>query len=362
MYKRILALLFLTYTTFSEPVSSEQIDDGDKGSAPHGNLINNVKTASKVYDAVNATANTVDAAKKVKSFDPSKFDAKGMSKDTFKKAKDWASAYTHAKGSLNQITRGILDKISKIINQASKRVELWRTTYPSIKRYANNVKLLADDTKNLAQSFRMSDLIDIDRKWSRHLEYNLAEFRSEYYYINNYLKKFRPKEESEFYHNSIVPIVNSSEFEYDETAKAAYALMPKPNAYRSVPRTTLEYCASSMFTLSALENQCKKPDTRDQTITAEMATFNNIDLELSNSSQSYADTRQLATYIEQERAKVRMQSLQATQIQSGAELRYANLLKRDEESRTESKDVYTSSLRVLCAGAGNYEILSATKR
>jgi hypothetical protein len=187
----------------------------------------------------------------------------------------------------------------------------------------------------------------------------LSEFRNTYYHIGNWLKTFEPEEEKNYMHSSIVPSMSKSEFCYDEISTEAYSRMPAQNQYRSVPRTTLEFCASSMYTLSELESESRAPDNEDKTITLEMATYKKIDFELSNPSQGYEDSRELATFIEQERAKIRLQSLKATQIQSAAELRYANLLKRDEEAKEASKNSYTNSLRVLCAGAGMYEMLQS---
>lgn len=362
----VLTVLFCSASiSFSAETENEEqtttIDDDDKGSAKYGNLIDKIETAEKAYDIVNAVGTGVDAAKKLKSYDPKKaLDLTKLKDKALKKALDWATKYTHSKGAFNKFMDETLKKVDKVITKASDRVDMWRTTYPSLKRYAQSLTRLTDDTKKLFCDWKPSDFLDIDRKWDRHLQENIDGYGYTFSHIRSYLKTFEPEEKKRFY-QGLIPEYDDQQFRADLLASRATDQMNEIDDFRKVPKRTIEFCAASMYSLSELESKSKAPSNSDNSVSSEQSSYKRIVEELSNSSQTYEDSRELAALIEQERAKIRIQQLQIDQIQSAVELRYTNLIKRDQEVLSEQSDLVKQSLQVMCSGKRIYKSLQGQK-
>jgi len=351
------------FSVLAEEPSTTTIDDGDKGSGKYGNLVDKVETAQKSYDALNAVSTGAKAAKGLKSFDPKKLiNLANLKKKAKEEALAWATKYTAAKGGFNTIARNILKKVDTIINRVSDRVDMWRTTWPTIKRYASSVKRLADNTKKIFHDFQFKDMWDIDRKWDRRLQANIDAYANTYANIAMFLKGFVEDDKKKFFRNSIVPSENDDRFRMDPLCILAQSRMVDLHPYRLVPENTLEFCSSTMYSLSEIESKNTAPDDTTPTLTKEEAAFQKIQTELENGDQTYEDSRELSALIEQERAKVSLQAIQITQLQSAVELRYANLIKRDKELQSEQADFYQRSSRIMCAGKETYEQLEERER
>lgn len=359
----VISSIFQIYSEESPNPESQvtTIDDGDKGSAKYGNLIDKVETAEKAYDAVNGVIAGVDAVKKLKSFDAKKaLSLKNLGSKAKEELMAWATKYTHSKGAFNRFMDVTLKKVDKVINKASDRVDMWRTTYPSIKRYAHSLTRLTDDTKQLFCDWKPKDMLDIDRKWDRHLQSNLDAYGKTFKHIRTFLKKFEPDDQKQFY-QSIIPEYDDDIFKADLLASRAKDEMSDIHDYRDVPHRTIQFCSATMYSLDEVESKSKSPSKEDGTISEEQSSFDHIVNELSNSSQTYEDSRELAAYIEQERAKIRIQQLQADQMKSAIELRYTNLIKRDQEIMADQSDMSKQSLQVICGGKRLYKILQGQK-
>jgi len=119
----------------------------------------------------------------------------------------------------------------------------------------------------------------------------------------------------------------------------------------------LDMCASTLYNLAVLESEYLGPsqDERDKrAITVQDNTENRILKELNNLEQTYVDTRELSSYIANERAKVRLQMTKAAQLLSNMEIHYANLLTHDKEIQDAQGVAFEQSLQVLFAGAEIY--------
>jgi hypothetical protein len=350
----LMFIILVNSALSAQEQASSTIDDGDKGSTKYGNLVDKLETAEKAYDAVNAISTGTDAAKRLKSFDPQKVDISKLSKKIKEEALAWATKYTSAKGGFNTFTKNILQKVDKVATKVSDRVDLWRTTWPTMKRYARSITHLADNSKQLFSDFKVSDLWDINRKWDRRLDANIHAYRNTFRHIRMFMNSFTSDERKEFYYSNIVPTENNDRFSADPLCVIAKNRMIDLHPYRDVPYRTLEFCSSTMFSLSEIDSMISSPDISTSTISKEDAVLKQIEDELTNPDQTYADSRELSSLIEEQRAKIGLEMIQITQLQSAVELRYANLVKRDKEATDQQEDFYKKSLKILCAGKSRY--------
>ena len=137
----------------------------DQTSAPLGQFFDpdNLDNINKLQGAASTAKDTkkgIDLAKD------------GKYKDV---AVDAFSKYQNSKVGLMNILQNFQKKASKIINLVSERVDKWRTTVPKIRAYTQKTLRYADDSYNFAKTFEMSDLWDIDRNFSKEMEYRIKK-------------------------------------------------------------------------------------------------------------------------------------------------------------------------------------------
>ncbi|MDQ3003696.1 MAG: hypothetical protein M3Y08_20860 [Fibrobacterota bacterium] len=133
----------------------------DQTSAPLGQFFDpeNLDNINTLQSGASAAKDTKKGADRIKS---------GKYKDA---ATDAFSKYQNSKVGLMNIIRNYQKKAYKIINLVSARVDKWRTTVPKIRSYTQRTIQYADDSFNFAKTFEMSDLWDIDRNFSKEMEY-----------------------------------------------------------------------------------------------------------------------------------------------------------------------------------------------
>ena len=85
--------------------------------------------------------------------------------------------YQNSKVGLMTLIRKIQKKTHAVISKASERVDKWRTTVPKIRSYSRRTLRYADGSYDFARTFEMSDLWDIDRDFSREMEWRLRQGR-----------------------------------------------------------------------------------------------------------------------------------------------------------------------------------------
>lgn len=139
----------------------------DQTSAPIGEFIDpeNLENIGKVQSG----AETARDAKRAKDL-AGQGKYKDMVQAQFQK-------YQNSKVGLITVVRKIQKKTHAVIQKASERVDKWRTTVPKIKSYTRKTLRYADDSYDFARTFEMSDLWDIDRDFSREMEWRLRQGR-----------------------------------------------------------------------------------------------------------------------------------------------------------------------------------------
>jgi len=79
------------------------------------------------------------------------------------------------------------DFLLDVLNTASDRIDMWRTTLPNIKAWGASTRRLVDNTRKVYSSFKWKDLWDIDREWSRQMERVNMRWINQYHGFMGYL-------------------------------------------------------------------------------------------------------------------------------------------------------------------------------
>lgn len=85
--------------------------------------------------------------------------------------------YQNSKVGLMNLIHKIQKKTNAVISKASEKVDKWRTTVPKLKAYTRKTLRYADDSYDFARTFEMSDLWDIDRDFSKEMEWRIRNGR-----------------------------------------------------------------------------------------------------------------------------------------------------------------------------------------
>jgi len=356
--KLVFVIIFVfTAIAYSDPMPPS---DQDRGSAQFLYYVDQLSTAETAWDNMKTGKQAYDAAKNAQNinlWDAAKKAALGS-----------VVKYRTSKASFIAMCTKALTWTNNILSKAAKRVDMWRTTYPTLVRYKDAALRLADDTKQLYSDFTWSKFFDPKRRWDKRRESLVNNYTNLYYSFSGYMKHLyyeanssringnRRKASADIF-RIVVPnynearlnrIMNQRTRQIDSASAAAHE-------YRKLPLNTLELCASTMYALTVLESQYLHPDKKNPEITVSEATLNNIRRELEKRNQTYVDSRELSAYIAQQRAQVRLQTVKAAQYQSNIEINYANLLSHDKEIREAQAVAYEHTLRVLMVGADVYE-------
>ena len=143
------------------------LGETDQTTAPLGKFFDpdNLEAASKAQTGAQTTR---DAMQAKKLYDQGKY--KDMLQATFQK-------YQNSKVGLMATLRKVQQKTSAVLSKASQRVDKWRTTVPKIRAYTRKTLRFADDSYDFAKTFEMSDLWDIDRDFSKEIEWRIKHGR-----------------------------------------------------------------------------------------------------------------------------------------------------------------------------------------
>ena len=143
------------------------IAETDQTTAPLGKFFDpdNLEAANKAQTGAQTTREVMQAKK---LYEQGKY--KDMLQATFQK-------YQNSKAGLMATLRKVQQKTSAVLSKASQRVDKWRTTVPKIRAYTRRTLRFADDSYDFAQTFEMSDLWDIDRDFSKEMEWRIKHGR-----------------------------------------------------------------------------------------------------------------------------------------------------------------------------------------
>jgi hypothetical protein len=139
----------------------------DQTTAPVGKFFDpdNLEAANKAQTAAQSTREAMQAKK---LYEAGKY--KDMLQNAFLK-------YQNSKVGLMATLRKVQQKTSAVLSKAQQRVDKWRTTVPKLRSYTRQTLRFADDSYDFAKTFEMSDLWDIDRDFSREMQWRIKHGR-----------------------------------------------------------------------------------------------------------------------------------------------------------------------------------------
>jgi hypothetical protein len=360
----VLASLVLTISVKAEDSTGTTIDnpsvvnDEDKTSGRVNDLISSVETALKAADII-ATAQTVK-----KTWDK-------VSK--FKNLKDWkdfgskqltglVTQYKSTKWSLFSWLDNVSSKMADIMAKGNDRVNMWRTTEPMLISYYNAMGKLSNNTVQVFRDFELSDLIDIDRKWSRKMEgqvmkdeqliYSFLSFASSHFDDNYYNRKFTYMFMSD---------AMKKELTKTQTDMEAYLeIMNNVHPFNQIPYQTMNFSSDAMLKIREVSAQAHAGSTDDPTTSNEQEAIDKAEYSLNNQSSTYNDIMDNKAFLEAQRAKVAIQRIQLQQIFEELQTRYTRLLLRNRERMAIQYEAIDNTINRLGNG-GTFENLDTAR-
>lgn len=358
--KKAVFILFLliVFTAKGDKTGNQQqnvIDDEDKTSSRISDMITGVEQAKKVVGVTQGTKEAVDMAKNLKNIN--------LKEKAIDKLKGSLIQYKNSRQSFIQFISGVTDKVTDVLDRASKRVNMWRTTEPTLIAFGEEMKQMADNTIKVFSEFRPKDLVDIDRKWSRKMEDQLISdkrFTLGCIYFLNYSSSIKARQSfnSLFLDDGLKDQMMSSPI----GIRASVYQMTKPvHSYRRVPSAALHRASESIEASGRIVSQAHESSDIDPSISIEQQDFNKIQQTLEDSSQTYEDARDLSSFIALKKQIVTTQCTQLQQILSMLQADIARMYLNDQEIVAMQSEQVANSLKILSGGAPLQTIDEAMK-
>ena len=345
----VLASVFIVVSQETPPSSNDQtIDDDDKVSSRINDMITGVDDAQKGMSAVSTGKQAVDLAKNLKNLN-----LKQIKDDAANALKNTVVQYKNSKQSFIQLMDSVTSKITRVLDQASQRVNMWRTTEPTLIAFGDGMKQMADNTVKVFSEFEPKDLLDIDRKWDRKMEGQLANDQKfvvgMIYFLNTTAAlKSRDAFNSIFLDDGLQNQMTSTTL----GVQASVIQMTVPiHTYRQIPSAAMHRASEAIEVCGTICAQSHDVSGSDPSMSNEQADFNKIQQTLVDPKQTYEDAQELSAMIALKRQTVSTQTTQLQQTLSMLQADIARMYLNDQEKISMQTEQVTNSLKVLSGGA-----------
>jgi hypothetical protein len=352
VYQVLAMLLFTVAIGFSQetpPSSNDQtIDDDDKVSSRINDMIVGVDDAQKGMDAVSTGKQGVDLAKNLKNLN-----LQQIKDDAVNALKNTVVQYKNSKQSFIQLMDSVTTKITRVLDQASQRVNMWRTTEPSLIAFGQGMKQMADNTIKVFSEFEPKDLLDIDRKWDRQMEGQLANDQKFvvgmiYFLSTTAALKSRDAFNSIFLDDGLQDQMTSTTL----GVQASVIQMTVPvHTYRQIPSAAMHRASEAIEVCGTISAQSHDVSGLDPSMSNEQADFNKIQQTLTDPKQTYEDAQEMSAMIALRRQTVSTQTTQLQQTLSMLQADIARMYLNDQEKISMQTEQVTNSLKILSGGA-----------
>ncbi len=349
----VLALSFCVFSQNTVSTDGEKVDDKEQGSGQIGNLADGIETIDKGVNIVNGATGAASTYKWLKTTPKNKRMA-----DAKNALIGGINAYQNTKAGLLPWIKNTTKRISEIATKANDRIKLWNTALPTMQRYWDNTKRLANQTVDVFRSFNPSDLLDIDRKWDRKMQATMDQWpiaiRAWYHYIDKFDRPYW----SEFYRTVFIPnhpadCMRSTE----EMSKISDDILYEGvDPVVAIPRTVLENVAGNMLDLRELDSLWNSPSKEDASKSIEDQNFELISKNLADKNQTYEDERELSSLIESERSKVSNQNTQIMQRITFMSVDLARMHMLDKEKAVAERGSFQKELALVVSGGEKSEL------
>jgi len=366
--KRINVLVFLLI--FSVCVNSN-VPDTTKSSAKLSNILvdpKNVDRLDKIAQGIEQTSKHIMQAAKeggVKEY----FDSMKPNKEEIKgKLQGMVVRYHNSKGFI-PFMKTLQEDILAILQVASDRIDMWRTTLPTIQGYGHATLVLANQTVQVFKDFKIEDLWDIDRKWSRKMEksvmsniYNIRGFMGFlwrigqskntedyfYYFSNRYMPQTTYADSSNPLHITILAIIESEELAamgLDTNGYDKDSILSEGRAFlfHELPKKEITTGIQSLISIKEIFESAQRREEDENGYFKDnyiLDVLNNVDA-------TYLDEITLLAYIKQLRTDVEAQKVLLQQQQSYMSEIYARVQMTNTEKQAARFNHYTKEMGLI---------------
>ncbi len=349
MSKFVLFIALLLAFSFSEEelTSGSTVDDNLKASGRVGDLMTTVEQMQKAKKAYNDAMKAKAAAEAGKKLLEEKKlpDVKGA-------LTGMVNQYKSSKSGFVSRLQDIISKTSNALSAATKRVNMWRTTEPTLLSYGDKMKRMANNTVEVFSDFRPGDLVDIDREWSRKVGETVNADKSLVMSFKSYLDhRHRSLSiQREVIQDLFIGSDIQKELSSTEEGLEALLEMPTPHSFRQLPTTTLAFASDAIHRIREINSGSYGPSKHDGSMTTEGYDFDQIESVINNNEQTMEDTKNLSALIAEKRTQVQIQNTNINQITTMLEAKYARLLLRPHEKRTAQVNKMNKTMKHLISG------------
>ncbi len=195
--------------------------------------------------------------------------------------------YQNSKVGLMNLIRKVQKKTFDVIQMASERVDKWRTTVPKLRAYTRRTLRYADDTYDFAKSFEMSDLWDIDRDFSKEMEWRLKQGRRLGLSILDFLSSRVQRDE--FLQGLEKILFPDYSAELDKSALHGFRYEDHPSESEKVPIFIIHECLDVLNTVQQMAEAELSPSEAVPTMSQEAFDTHRIRQALFDPKSGYTD-------------------------------------------------------------------------
>lgn len=343
----ILLFWLIKGASSEDPISQGQqtVNDNDKTSSRISDMITGVEQASKAIGAVEGGKEAVDLMKNLKNLN--------LKEKGIEKLKSSVIQYKNSRQSFIQFISGVTDKVTEVLDKASNRINMWRTTEPTLLAFGESTKKMADNTIKVFSEFHPKDLIDIDRKWSRKMEDQLLRdkrFVMGAVFFLNYNMSIKARESFNdlFLNDGLKDQMMNSPL----GIRASVEQLTVPvHPYRQIPTSAIHRSGEAIEIAGRISSQAHEASSLDPSLTKEQQNLSKMQDALIDPKQTYEDARELSAMIALKRQEVSTQSTQLQQTLSLLEADVARMYLNDQEIIAMQSEQVNNSLKIISGGA-----------
>jgi len=303
------------------------VPDTTKSSGKISNILTNPDNLKKL-EAIGMTVTYV--AEGTKYINEIKKNGGDKKPDIKGKLKGMAITKKHSKAGFFIFMKNVQEDILDILNKATDKIDVWRTTEPTIQGWSDASRKIADDTKTAFKDFRLDSLWDREGEWSRKMG---KVFSANIRNFNGYIKGETAETNPASYLDRYVPqfshydtnIIKIEKKEIDSNYVNAKAYL-----FYGLPKNEIMTGISGLITSDEIMREARSNENGE--------IDQNIKDILRDNEATYLDEVSLLAYIKQLRTEVEYQRATLQQQQSHMAQIYARnqLTKQEKQSAMQS--------------------------
>lgn len=324
--------------------AGKNIQEQEAASGKKYDLVDGVETAAKIadyYSSIEAGKSVAQAASEIKGANYREVLKNGVEagkQEIIGAFAVWRNGKQHLIKNMKDIARKIDDKLGKI----EDRLEMWNNTLPMLEGYYETAKAVVDETKKTWKGLQFKDFWDLDRKWSRRMEANLAAYPRLYINFMSFLKGFLPPDEISLSIKDELwepdPLLEPASNRRIAQARAE-VFAQGWDSWMALGDSCVNLGAEAIQASTEILNQAKGPNSADPTKSVEQVKMEQVQALLDRTDGTYEDELELNRLLEAHREETRINKAQLNQIYGVMSVFLLRMKIRDKEMLSEHRGV-----------------------